>query len=432
MPVRLNPLWVAERQATQILPPPAVTNGQDLTPAMTGPWAVQNVAQGSETLGSSLTGPPRGFWRFDTTSEFVPAGVWPASASDSNLSALNNPSLHGGTVTGSPVQIDGYTIPAGTQIVQFQIFPDGFDFDAQLTSLVVLFRGCRFRFTQGLGGTGLFNDFNSTSGQQIMVHYCDIGMTTLDPPATAPGNMIIKNLGGLNHRYLRNFHTRSGTFYQPNTQGVSIIENYIDEYIYTYGEAGVDGAGPDASTLHLNGSSSEGGITSIKILRNRITCPSPDGSTGSTGSAAAQIGYGTQPGQLGYGAGSNPGRLTTQTDNIALFSSNALPNQGTSPGAIQVSDNYIGGSGYCLYAGNALGNCTNITVTGNRVTTRWWPNGGNFGPITDVPAFGTNGNVTGGNIWADDYGTAVNPGSTALADRQYPAGNGPRAGTAVF
>lgn len=67
-------------------------------------------------------------------------------------------------------------------------------------------------------------------------------------------------------------------------------------------------------------------------------------------------------------------------------------------------------------------------VTGNKITTRWWTNGGNFGAITDIPAWGSNGNSQSNNTWADDYGTGGN-GCTALADRQYPAGNGPRAGT---
>jgi len=420
-----------------IASPGPVPHGQDLTPMLVGPWALQGVPQGSETMNTSLTVPPRGFWRFDTPSEFIPAGTWPANANDANPSILNDPSLIGGTVGASPVLIDGYMIPAGTSIAQFRVFPDngsdGFcDFFAQGTSLKVLFRGCRFRSQYGLGGSGLFNDNASTSAQQIMLHYCDLGMTSLDPPTLADGNMIVKNLGGLNHRYLRNYWTKSGTFLQPNTQGVVIAENWIDEYIYTYGEAGTDGNGPDASTLHLNGSSSEGGLTSIQILRNRITAPSPDGATGSTGFAAAQIGYGTQPSQLGYGAGSNPGRLVLQTDNIALFSSNGQPNQGASPSAIQVKDNYLGGSGYCLYAGNALGNCTNVIVTGNRVTTQWWVNGGNFGPVTDVPAWGSNGNYQADNLWADDYGTAAVDGCTLLYQRQYPMGNGPRAGTSFI
>lgn len=407
-----------------------VTHGDQLTVNSVAPWTLQGVAKGAETLGT-LSGPSRGFWQFSTPDEFSSAAAWPSNANDANPSVLNNPALHSGTVTGSPVTIDGYTIPVGTRIVQFQVFPSGFDFFAQGTSLKVLFRGCRFRWTQGVGGSGLFNDNGSTTSQQIMMHYCDIGYTSLDPAPGETGLMHIKFLGGQGHRLLRNYHTRSSTFIQPNAQGVEVTECWIDEYIYAYGESGTSG-GFDSTVLHLNGISSEGGLTSVKILRNHILCPSPDGATGSTGSAAGQIGYGTQPGQTGYGAGTNPGRLTTQTDCIALFSSNGLPNLGDAITGLQVKDNLLGGSGYCLYAGNSLGNCQNVIVTGNKVTTRFWSNGGNHGPITDVPAWGTSGNVTSGNTWADDYGTAAADGSTAIANRQFPAGDGPRAGTTVF
>ena len=431
MPVLQNPLWVAQQQRKGTGGTGPVTDGASLLVSNVGPWTLQGVPRGSEVLGTALTGPPRGFWRFDTPSEFIPAGAWPSNASDGNPSVLNNPALHGGTVTGSAVSIDGYLIPVGTQIVQFQVFPSDFNFDAQATSLVVLFRGCRFRFTNGNDGTGLFNDSTSTTAQQVMVHYCDIGLTSLDPPPAASALMHIKFIGGLNHRILRNYHTRSATFLQPNVQGVEITENWIDEFVYAYGEKGTSGTGPDSTTYHLNGISSEGGLTSIRILRNRVICPSPDGATGSSGSAAGQAGYGTQPAQVGYGAGSNPGRLTTQTDCIALFSSNGQPNIGDGTTGLQIKGNYLGGSGYCLYAANSLGNCQNVVVTGNKVTTRYWTNGGNLGPITDVPAWGSNGNVTSGNTWADDYGTGGD-GATLTSGRQFPAGNGPLAGTTVF
>jgi hypothetical protein len=405
-----------------------ITHGSQLVAASVGPWALQSVAKGSETLSSSLTPPSGGFWRFDAPDAFAPTAAWPSSANDTNPSTLNNPSLHGGVVTGSPVTIDGYVIPVGTRIVQFYNFPDGADFYAQGTSLKVLFRGCRFRFTEGVSGAGLFNDNTASAAQQIMVHYCDIGLTSLDPTDGANALMHIKFLGGANHRLLRNYHTRSSTFVQPNVQGVEITECMIAGFVYAYGEGGTSGAGPDGTTLHLNGISSEGGITAIKILRNSILAASPDGATGSSGSGAGHIGYGTQPGQTGYGAGSAPGRRVIQTDCIGLFTSNGSANIGDGVTGIQVKDNYLGGSGYCVYAGAGVGTPTNIVMTGNTITTRWWTNGGNFGPVTSVPAWGSNGNVQSGNLWADDYGSGGD-GSTATSGRLYPAGNGPRTGT---
>lgn len=406
-----------------------ISHGDELLTTDVGPWALQDVAKGSETL-QSLTGPVRGFWRFDQEDEFSSSSAWPSNANDTNPSILNDTTLHSGTVTGSPVTIDGYSIPVGTRIVQFRDFPDGFDFLAQGTSLKVLFRGCRFRWTNGVGGSGVFNDNTSTSSQQIMLHFCDIGLQSLDPPNGSECLMHLKFLGGLNHRMLRNYHTRSATFMQPNTQGCEITECYVDEYIYGYGESGTSGSG-GSSILHLNGISCEGGLTSIKILRNHILCPSPDTSTGSTGTSAGAIGYGTQSGQTGYGNGTAPGRKTTQTDCIALFSSNGLSNIGDGVTGLQIKDNYCGGSGYVFYIANNKGDCQNVVFTGNRATTKWWTNGGGNGVATDIPTWGSGGNVQNDNLWADDHGTGGD-GTTALADRQFPAGNGPRVGTSFL
>lgn len=404
--------------------PGIITHGSQLTPAVVGPWTLQAATKGSETL-SSLTGPSRGFWRFDTPDEFLPTAAWPSNANDSNPSILNDPTLHGGVVTGAPVVIDGYTIPIGTRIVQFTVFPDGYDFYAQGTGLKVLFRGCRFRWTNGVGGSGIFNDASSLATQQIMTHYCDIGLVSLDPPNGSEALMHMKFLGGQNHRAFRNYHTRTSAFMQPNNGAFEITECYMTEYIYAYGEAGTSGVGPDSTTYHLNGISIEGGVNGGVIKRNLILCQSPDGSTGSSGSAAGQVGYGTQPTQVGYGAGTNPGRLTTQTDCIALF---AIASSNTNA---TIDSNYLGGSGFVLYAGNADGGATNITVTNNQFTTKWWTNGGNHGVITDVPTWGSNGNVESNNTWADDYGTGGD-GATATANRQFPAGDGPRKGTAAI
>lgn len=397
----------------------AVTHGDQLTVGHVGPWSLQGVAKGSEIL-TPLSGPSRGYFRFDTPADFTSTAAWPANANDSNPSTLNNPALTGGVVTGSPVTIDGYSIPVGTYICQFRDMPNGYDFYVQGSSNKVLFRGCRFRFTSGVGGAGLFNDNGAPAAQQTMVHYCDVGLTSLDPPNGSQALMHMKFLGGSGHRVLRNYLTRSATMLQPNVTGVRIIENIIDELIFAYGEGGTTGAG-GSSILHLNGISSEGGLTNAQYLRNRITLPSPDGATGSTGSGLGQIGYGTQPGQTGYGIGSNPGRLVTQTDCIAVFAITGSNN------GVTIDSNYLGGGGVVLYAGNANGGATNIVLTNNKITTRWWTNGGNFGSITDQPAWGTNGNVKSNNTWADDYGTGGN-GATAVENRQYPAGNGPRAG----
>jgi hypothetical protein len=405
----------------------AVTHGDQLTINDVGPWALQARTKGTESL-DTVAGPSRGYFRFDTPDEFSSSSAWPSNANDSNPGVLNNPSLHAGTVTGSPLTIDGYTIAVGTRIVQFRELPDTYEFYAQGTSLKILYRGCRFRSEFGYSGIGIFNDASSTSSQQIMLHYCDIGLTSKDPPNGTEGLMHIKFLAGQNHRLLRNYHTISATYIQPNAQGCEITENYIDDYLYPYGDGGTEGVLPNPNAGHLNGLSTEGGLTSIKILRNRILAPSPDGATGSTGTALGQVGYGTQPGQSGYGAGTAPGRIVPATDCIAIFT-NGGDNIGDGVTGLQIKDNYVGGTGWCIYAPGV--NSQNVTLTGNKITTRWWTNGGQSGAITAQPTWGSNGNTQSNNTWADDFGTGGN-GTTAVANRQYPLGNGPRAGTSVI
>jgi hypothetical protein len=412
----------------------AVTKGSRLRGAYDiGPWALQGAVKGSEVL-QNMSVPGRGYWRFDAATEFTSDTVWPSNANDSNPSILNDPNLHEGKVTGSPVVIDGFTVPVGTYICQFRDFSaTGDGFYAQGTSLPVLFRGCRWRFDSGVSGAGLFNDNGSSSSQHIYLHYCDWGLKSTEIGAHDAGIVHVKFLGGSNHRIHRSYSTLTCTAIQPNTQGCVITENWIDRLMFYYGESGESGLF-DSSAYHINGCSSEGGITDLVFARNHVFVPSPDGATGSNGfTAAGQSGYGTQPGQTGYGSGTNPGRVISQTDCLALFNSNGLNNQGSAPGAIKVNDNFFAGGGYCVYAGQIDGAhpATNIEMNGNEFSTRFYTNGGANGAVAAQPPWGSNGNTQSGNVWYDDYGTGGN-GSTALADRQYPAGDGPRVGTSVI
>lgn len=406
-----------------------VTHGDQLTIYDVGPWALQAQYPGDVLLAASPALPGRGYYRFDEPAEFLSSTPWPADANDSNPSILNDPDLHAGVVTGAPVMIDGFEIPVGTYICQFYEWPDNSEFYAQTTALKVLYRGCRWRYSLGIGGAGLFNDSFADPAQRLWLHYCDIGMQSADPPPGASGMMHIKNLGSSGHRFLRGYHSLSSTFFQPNVQGCAFIENYVTDMVYSYGEAGPLGNFGNAA-YHNNGLSSEGALTSLRVERNRFVFASPDPATGSTGYDPGEIGYGTQPGQQGYGSGSNPGRGVYQTDCIALFAIQG-PNQGTTPGAILIKDNLLGGTGYCLYAGNADGNAQNIHVVGNKFTTEHWTNAANFGPLADVPAWGVNGNFEANNVWADDYGSGGN-GFTLLADREKPSGNGRRRGRSIL
>lgn len=387
-----------------------ITHGEDLMVSDVGPWALQSVSRGSETL-QAMTTPSRGYWRVDTSSEFVPSQIYTYD---------NNPSNHGGIVPTGGLTIDGYFVPAGTAVCQFRSFSDGFY--AQSVTAKLLFRGCSWR-TTNIDGSSIINDAYSVAGNwQCFMHYCDMGA----PSKETDGGAFWKMIGGSNHRAYRTYISDVGCGIQPNVNGVEITEVFIDGILFLYGEMGTSGVGPDSTTGHVNGISLEGNIQDLTIQRCKIIIPSPDGATGSGGSDPGNPGYGTQPGQLGYGSGTNPGRIVGQTDCIALFT-----NQGVNTN-ILIADNYLGGTGYCFYGSDSgAGATTNNVFTGNKFSTKWWTNGGQYGPYTGSIVFGSNGNVNSNNTWADDYGSGGN-GCTALFDRQYPLGNGPRVGTTAF
>lgn len=362
----------------------AISHGDQLTLTHVGPWTLQGVSKGQEQL-QSVAAPSRGYFRFDAPDEFVPTG---------NYVYNNSPSNHGGTLA-ADTTIDGYLVPAGTKVVQFRDLSAA-DFYVSGTPGKFLFRGVRSR--QKLSGAGLFNDSTATN-YSVYVHYSDIGSTgAADNQAS---DVAMKFLGGQDHRVLRTYISLEATGIQPNAPGVEITENYIDKIIFYYGENGPCGTG-GSCTYHLNGISSEGMSnvtpTRFKILRNHITVPSPD----------------------------DGGHITTQTDCIALFGSN-----GGSYNDVLVENNYLGGSGYVLYAAGERPGAKNVRFLGNKITTQWWTNGGNFGPVAAQATWGSDGNVASGNVWADDYGSGGN-GNTATSARQYPSGNGPRRGQIIF
>ena len=90
-----------------------------------------------------------------------------------------------------------------------------------------------------------------------------------------------------------------------------------------------------------------------------------------------------------------------QTDAISLFQD--FGNQANRT----ISNNLLAGGGYTIYAGANPGKLptSNITITNNRISRKYFPNGGSFGPITAYNANGT-GNSFTGNIW-DDTGQSL-------------------------
>ena len=89
-----------------------------------------------------------------------------------------------------------------------------------------------------------------------------------------------------------------------------------------------------------------------------------------------------------------------QTSDIALY-------QDFGPqGNATISGNLLAGGGYSIYAGDSgPATPTNIVITGNRFSPRYYPTGGAYGPVA-YAATGT-GDVWSGNIWDNTLQTVT-------------------------
>lgn len=347
-----------------------ITHGQQLVPqgssgVNVGPTALLGTFGYPGNL-ETMSVPSRGYWRTDTPDEFAPTSTYVYNNTLTNK---------GGVVPAGGMVIDGFTIPAGTRVVQFRDFSAGDFFASDPTKF--MFRGCRFRNPEK--APGLLNN-TGTSGA-FYIFFCDAGGVSA---ANADYNEVpfkLGNGGSNGSVFYRNYITYTTTGIQINSNQCALIENYISKMTYYYGPNPPPG---ETTDKHLNGFTTNGGINSILLLRNYITLPSPD----------------------------DAGHTINQTDCISFFQdfgtfigSGTNPLDGNSVG-FQVRDNYVGGGGipiYCgLNAGKASSTVTNFQLIGNKVTTQWWPQGGaQGGPTTAEPPWGTNGNVKSGNTWAD-------------------------------
>lgn len=345
--------------ALTTLPPSGggVVHGEDLTISDTGHDAL-GVAAGSIPM---TTTPTRGYFRGDTPLEFVPNQTYVYDDSPANK---------GGIVPAGGLVIDGYNIPAGTYVAQFQEFASDFYMSG---SASYLFRGCRIRGVNR--APGYWNTAAGYSGR-LYIGYCDLGgLGALDAQYNEVPIKINNGSGGVIYR---NYISYTTTGIQINVNGYDLIENYIEKLTYYYGPNPPPGESTDK---HLNGITLNGGEACIRILRNHIVGQSPD----------------------------DAGRTINQTDCISFFQDfGTFPGTGTnSDGSTgyRVLDNYVGGTGYCIYAGKNAGSAAdsvqNMVMTGNKVTTQWWPNGGANGPLAAAPAWGTLGNIWSNNTWAD-------------------------------
>jgi hypothetical protein len=90
-----------------------------------------------------------------------------------------------------------------------------------------------------------------------------------------------------------------------------------------------------------------------------------------------------------------------QTDAISLFE-----DFGTQTNRV-ITGNLLAGGSYTIYGGQNTGGAptSNITITGNRISTMYFTNGGQYGPVTAFSTTGT-GNTFTANTW-DTTGAAI-------------------------
>lgn len=344
-----------------IQPSGAITNGIQLTAAMTSPTAILATgATGYPANLRTIATPGRGFFRGDTPSEFIPGGTYVYN----NLISNN-----GGTTSGTTV-IDGYTVPSGTKVCQYTNFSGQ---DINMTDGTnYVFRGCYARgpasapgiFNCSVGTTGrfwiLFGEFGgngSASGD-----FCEVCIDI-----QLAGSLVC-------YRNRISFIT---TGIQMECNSGEITENFINN-ITDFG-----------TTSHLNGITINGGQSDAVIRRNNIVNAQFD-------TSGREV-IDTDCFSYFQDFGTFPGNTTNAVGTTGYFNDN----------------NYLGGTGYCVYAGKNAGSASNsvnnMVVSNTKITTGAFPNGGFNGAISAEPVWGTLGNVASNNRYSDG------PNSSQLA-----------------
>ena len=282
----------------------------------------------------------------------------------------NDPANRGGIVSPEGMMIDGFKIPGGTWVAQFNDFDDQIIINGAAPSPGIVFRGCRWR--GAWAAPGPLNLYAKSKTSVWLLYNEAGGLGSADNQTNEVA--FTTNASDASVIFFRNYISYTTTGIQPGSKGPQLIENYIERISYYYGDAGPPNQlGP----YHLNGISFNGGQTNALVLRNKITVQSPDDS----------------------------GRTISQTDALGFFQDfGAFIGTGTNiDGSVgyQVRDNFLGGGGYTIYAGLNPGKSAdtvqNMVVTGNVITRQWWPAGGRWGPIAAQPKWGFYGNIKTNN-----------------------------------
>jgi hypothetical protein len=347
-----------------------LTHGSQLTRSMVGP----------EGLGLSAAQ----LRQVNVNDERI--GTWPSDGIPSWIPSTpyvynNDPSNHGGVVPAGGMIIDGFTVPAGVWVAQFDDFGgqsiiiNGDNAGTSPHLPGVVFRGCRWR--GAIGAPGFLNIYQGSHTNVWLLYNDAGGLGAADSQYNeVPFQFTDASTNGV---FARNYISYTTTGILVNQAAPQIIENFIEKITLYYNDAPPPG---ESTGKHLNGIKLHGGHTNTLVLRNKVLLQSPD----------------------------DAGRTIGQTDAIGLFQYAGTFSPGTGINldgskGYQIRDNYVGGAGYSFYAGQNAGTaastCQNVVFSGNQITTQWWPQGGYFGAVSAEPAWGSLGNQALNNTWAD-------------------------------
>jgi hypothetical protein len=336
----------------------AVTHGSELTKSIVGPAALG--VDVSRLRKTAVAGRRISTWPTDGLPRWIPTGPYEYN---------NDPSNYGGIVPEGGMTIDGFAVPGGTWVAQFNDFGDqaiivaGSNGGRSSNLPGIVFRGSRWRGKSTAPG---FLNIYQGSNTNVWVLYCEAG--GLGAGEDQSNEVPLKLTDDTtNSVYYRNYISYTSTAIQPGSPGPQIIENYIEKITLFN------------PLLHLNGISVNGGQTNALILRNKVLLQNPD----------------------------DAGRAINQTTAIGFFQDfGGYPGTGKNldgSSGYLVKENYVGGGGYSIYAGGnrSAGGILNMNLIGNQVTTQWWPRGGYWGPVAYEPIWGSNGNLKSNNTFAE-------------------------------
>lgn len=352
-----------------------ITHGDQLTLNHVGPWSIQNVSKGSETLSTiDPSGERVSNWPSWGRPSWIPAGDYVYNNSLTN---------YGGVVPSGGMTIDGYFVPAGTWVSQFRNFTGGVYIEGDCTGDAaafpgVMFRGCRMR--GAYGAPGWFNQNGQSYGGTIWIVGCDAG----GADTTNMCESIFETQGRSirDKMYvIRSYLTYATTLVFMRNSGDACIENWCD-WVSDFGD----------SSKHLNGLANSGGQTSTLWLRNHAAIDR------GTGSATGL----TDVFQMAADGGTYVGTGTNFDGSVGYA----------------ITDNYLGGAAYTLQLGydkaNTAADVRNVLVTGNKFTTTLFANSGSSGLGYKGPVWGSYGNTWSGNTWADGPNVGVTIPSSAV------------------